>query len=104
MKVQFDGQGVRVRLAVAELAALREGATVEASAPWLGSVWLLRLAAGDALAVEDGVRVTLPRADLDALSARLPAKDGLRYIVDGASGSLELTVEVDLHDGRRRPR
>ena len=107
MKVQFDERRIRVRLGKAEFAALCAGAPLSVSAGWATGTWSFAIGVGDAFTTvgEGGnVQVMLPRADLEALSARLPAKDGLTYAIDGPCGACELTVEVDLHDGRARAR
>ena len=107
MKVQFDDRCIRVRLGKAEFAALREGARLDVRAGWPGGAWSFALGAGAMLGIsgEGGdFSVVVPRADLEDLAARLPARDGLRYRVERPEGALELTVEVDLHDGRVRTR
>ncbi|GGZ54604.1 hypothetical protein GCM10008101_04860 [Lysobacter xinjiangensis] len=107
MKVQFESGRLRLRVGNAELAALRAGDTLAVALDWPGRPWRLALDAGDSLGFEITARdvtLALPRADLDALAARLPARDGLRYALELPSGPLELRFEVDLHDGRVRPR
>jgi len=107
MKVQFETARLRVRVGNAELAALRAGDTLAIAIDWPGRPWRLALAAGDGLALDSSgetVTLVLPSADLDTLAARLPARDGLRYALELPSGPLELRFEVDLHDGRARPR
>ncbi len=107
MKVQFDTGRLRLRVGNAELAALRAGDTLVVALDWPGRPWRLALIAGDNLRFEitdGGVALVLPRADLDALAARLPARDGLRHVLELPTGPLELRFEVDLHDGRARPR
>ncbi|AXK71498.1 hypothetical protein DWG18_03780 [Lysobacter sp. TY2-98] len=107
MKVQFDDRQIRIRLGKAEFASLREGVHLDVRNEWPDGAWSLALSAGETfhLAGNDGgLDVTLPKADLDALAARLPAKDGLRYAIERPQGALDVTVEVDLHDGRTRTR
>lgn len=107
MKVQFDDRAVRARLGKAEFVALRAGATLSVALDWPGVTLAFEIAAGHAFGAEgEGarLRVTLPVADLDALAERLPARDGLRYAIDRPDGPVDLSVEVDLHDGRIRTR
>ncbi|GAB1596387.1 hypothetical protein [Lysobacter claricitrinus] len=107
MKVQFDGDEVRVRLTRAEFDSLRDGARLRVRLDWPRGAWSLAVAVADAFALngEGGdVDVVLPRADLDDLASRLPARDGLHYMVDRPDGALALRIEVDLHDGRARRR
>ena len=107
MKVQFDTGRLRLRVGNAELAGLRAGDTLAVALDWPGRPWRLALVAGDGLRFEiadRGVTVVLPRADIDALAARLPARDGLRHALELPTGPLDLRFEVDLHDGRARPR
>lgn len=107
MKVQFESGRLRLRVRNAELTALRAGDTLAVALDWPGRPWRLALVAGDRPGLEaaDGdVTLVLPHAELDALAARLPARDGLRHVLELPTGPLELRFEVDLHDGRVRPR
>ena len=107
MKVQFEARRLRLRVGNAEFAALRAGDTLVVSLDWPGRPWRLALIAGDSVRIAtsgEEVTLVLPRTDLDALATRLPARDGLRYTVELPSGPLDLRFEVDLHDGRTRPR
>ena len=107
MKVQFNAGRLRLRIGNNELAVLRAGGRLAVSLDWPRRPWPIALTAGDGLALDaagEEVTLVLPRGDLDALAARLPARDGLRYTLELPSGPLDLHFEVDLHDGRTRPR
>ena len=107
MKLQFETGRLRIRVGRAELATLRDGGSLSAALDWPGRPWRLEARASEGLAVSaggDAVHLVLPRADLDALAARAPSREGLRYALDLPSGPVDLRFEVDLHDGRARPR
>lgn len=107
MKLQFETGRLRLRVERAEFAALREGGRLEVRLGWPQQAWHLTVAAGEVLGlrvVGDSVALTLPAADLVALAARAPWRDGLRYALDLPDGAVDLRFEVDLHDGRARPR
>ena len=111
MKVQLQGQLVRLRISEAELARLQAGGTVEnltrlpaglALRQWLrlgkGSQPELRV--GDA----QGWGCLLPPAELAAYVARLPCREGLRLrlpLAEGAEDAIEIDLEVDVRDSVR---
>lgn len=110
MKVQLQGQLVRLRISEAELARLQAGETVEN---------LTRLPDGLALRqrlqLEEGVQPALqaeaggwacrlPRVELAAYVARLPCREGLRLRLPLAQGTeevVEIDLEVDVRDSVR---
>ena len=107
MRLQFDGERVRLRVGHADLAMLREGGIASVALAWPGIEWRAEVRVGSDLSLQIAdavVQLTLPRTDIEALAARLPSRDGLRYRIDLSSGPLDLRFEVDLHDGRARPR
>ncbi len=109
MRIQYDVQQLRVRIDEDELAQLLAGtplqATTIASAHWRITA---RLHLHDQPAPRlDGDAsdwtLHLPAADLRALAARLPSRDGLDYLLPVDNGDpLRLLVDVDVHDSRRR--
>lgn len=102
MRVQQQGQAVRLRVDEAELAQLLAGGTVENLTRWPdGRGEAQRVALGAAHAWQrggDGWRMQLADADVRALAARLPSRDGLAFALDG----LEVTFDVDVRDSARR--
>ena len=104
MKLQFETARLRIRVGHAELALLRRGGSLSAALDWPGRPWRLDAQASEGLAVsagDDGIRLLLPLADLEALAAAGPSRERLRYTLDLPSGPVDLRFEVDLHDGRR---
>jgi hypothetical protein len=108
MKVQIDGQHLRLRIDEAELAALRDGATLE-NTTRLGDVaWRQRLRLTDAgeplLQTSAGNWVVeIPRPMLEAYAARLPCREGLALpLRSGGGPAIELVLEVDVRDSVRR--
>ncbi len=111
MKVQLQGQLVRLRISEAELARLQAGGTVEnltrlpaglALRQWLrlGKGSQPELLVGDA----QGWGCLLPPAELAAYVARLPCREGLRLrlpLAEGAEDVIEIDLEVDVRDSVR---
>jgi hypothetical protein len=107
MRVQLEGQTLRLRVDEAELAQLLAGGDA-------GN----RTQLPDGQTQEQRVRLTaqlswrhdesrwqigLPEAEVRALSTRLPSRDGLRFDLptpDG--GKLELLFDVDVRDSARK--
>lgn len=110
MKVQLQGQQVRLRISEAELARLQAGETVENLTrlpPGLALRQWLRVCEGPQpalLADAEGWGCLLPPAELAAYVARLPCREGLRLrlpLVEGAEEALEIDLEVDVRDSVR---
>jgi hypothetical protein len=112
MKLQIEGQKLRIRIDEDELAQLLAGNTIDT-----------RTAFADAFAIrfallatkDDGAtfvgqadtwQIGLPDADLREHAARLPTRDGLRYTLPGtvAGDALELLFDVDVRDSLRHRR
>lgn len=110
MKLQFDGQQLRVRIDEDELAVLLRGDAVNAVTQ-----------AGDAFALHctlqlhahaearmDGpaerCRMHLPETVVRELAARLPSREGLQFALPGATpaSTLALLFDVDVRDSARR--
>mgnify|MGYP006206192543 CR=1 FL=1 len=107
MKVQMQGQVLRIRIDEAELARLQAGETIEN---------LTRLPGGESArhavsvgqggptltATSEGWTFLLPRALLEPYVARLPCRDGLLVRLPVAGGiELEVDFEVDVRDSVR---
>lgn len=109
MKLQLQGQRVRVRVDEAELARLLAGKTV-VNRIALGTAvefaqWLV-LGAGEgasttpSLVVRDGGwQVTLPADAVHAYASQLPCRHALVVEIDlGAGDVIDLNFEVDVRD------
>lgn len=108
MKVQWQGQSLRLRIDEAELQHLRDGGEVENRSRLPlddDCVQRLRLD-GEGLAAMTGTVndwcLVLPRAEVEAYVGRLPCKDGLGYdLAVAGGGALRIDVEVDVRDSAR---
>lgn len=102
MKVQQQGQALRLRIDEAELARLLAGEVVENATRWPdGRVQAQRVVLAAATAWQrgdDGWCVQLPAAEVRALASRLPSRDGLGFALHG----LDLSFDVDVRDSARR--
>jgi len=110
MKLQFEGQKLRLRIDEDELATLLAGASVRAHtrvAGAFGMACTLRLSENSDARVE-GVAadwfVHLPQAPVRELAARLPTRDGLSFEIAArdAASNLSLQFDVDVRDSARR--
>ena len=108
MKVQLQGQSLRLRIGEDELARLLAGERVDnVTAAGAGAVLRQGLAVvqGDAptFAVDgDGWRFGLPEAAVRDYVARLPCRDALEFTFEGGDAPLALSFEVDVRDSVRR--
>lgn len=107
MKVQLQGQALRLRIDERELALLLQGETVVNQTrlddvhAWSQS---LRLEAGDVARLAhggDGLHLALPRREVEALRARLPSREGLEFLVGQGAWRLEIRFDVDVRDSVR---
>lgn len=111
MKLQFTDGALRIRVDEAELARLRDGATLRLSPRLVGrELFRFELALGEpagAAAGEGAHRVLVPADMLDAYAATLPRRDALALGRD--DDGLHLEFEVDVRDSiavrgpKRRP-
>lgn len=107
MRVQMQGQTVRLRLQEAELEQLLEGGEVgnRTRLPD-GSARVQRISLSSRLAwrcADDGWHATLPATDVRAYSRRLPSREGLRFVFEVGDGAqLELLFDVDVRDSTRK--
>lgn len=116
MKLQLQGQSVRLRIDEAELARLLAGETVvNHTALGAGdgfSQWLVLGASEGAdeganttsslVARDGGWYVELPRAAVEAYAAQLPCRHALAVELDlGGTEPIQLDFEVDVRDSLR---
>lgn len=108
MKVQLQGQSLRLRIGEDELASLLAGERVD-NVTGAGAGAVLRqglaLVQGDAptfAADGDGWRFGLPEAAVRDYVARLPCRDALEFTFEGGDAPLALSFEVDVRDSVRR--
>lgn len=107
MKVQMQGQVLRIRIDEAELARLEAGETIENLTRLPGGESARHVVSvapgGPSLSVtRDGWTFVLPGALLEPYVARLPCRDGLLVRLPVAGGiELEVDFEVDVRDSVR---
>jgi hypothetical protein len=107
MKVQVQGQSIRIRLGEAELDLLLAGETLsDATLTPMGD-WQRLLALGPAVALERPSpgcwALVLPEQAFRAFAGERPRRDGFELVLPAAGGtSLQLSVEVDVRESRRR--
>lgn len=109
MKIQLDGQRLRLRIGEDELARLLGGEAVDAAtalSPQRVLRWRLLLCDIETpclLADPEALRVRLPREDFTAFANARPRRDGLHFdwAMIGAD-PLRVTVEIDVRDSHRR--
>lgn len=108
MKVQMQGQSLRVRISEAELARLLAGEAIDNLTRLPGGECCrheVRVVGGDEptlLAGEGGWTLSLSRGQLDPYVARLPCREGLAFrLAVGIGPDLEVDFEVDVRDSVR---
>jgi hypothetical protein len=105
MKIQLQEHSVRLRIDEDELALLLAGTAVAASTPFAqafvfaGSVTLADAGGVSISGSSDAYRIAVPAAEVRALAARLPTRDGLLFELPGGG---ELRFDVDVRDSVRR--
>lgn len=112
MKLQIEGQHLRVRIGEEELAELLAGRAVEAvtqCADVFAIRYSLELTPVDAATLSGSPatwRIAIPEAQVRDHAARLPTREGLRFVLPGAreEDSLQLLFDVDVRDSVRRRR
>lgn len=109
MKVQLQGQALRLRIDEAELAQLLAGVTVGNETHWPdGRVERQQLALADGHGWQrdgDGWRVMLDESEVNALAAHLPSRDGLSLSLPAQGGkALQVLFDVDVRDSVRQRR
>ncbi|WP_114238332.1 hypothetical protein [Dyella sp. C9] len=110
MKLQIEGQHLRVRIGEEELAQLLAGEAI-ASRTRFGRAFALactlRLGAGVEVSGSAGDwQVVLPDAAVREHATRLPTREGLGFRLAGEGGKdeLELLFDVDVRDSVRQRR
>lgn len=111
MKLQIEGQHLRVRVGEEELAALLAGQPVLAQTRLAAALALscqLRLVDGGQAHVggtPEAWAIELPAAAVRAHAATLPSRDGLSFLLEHGQGEpLMLLFDVDVRDSTRRRR
>ncbi|MBX3711845.1 MAG: hypothetical protein KF800_07790 [Lysobacter sp.] len=109
MKIQLDGQSLRLRIGEDELARLLGGDAVDAAttlSPQIALRWRLLLcdiAAPELRAAPEALCVRLPREAFEAFASARPRRDGLHFDwTDTGADPLQVTVEIDVRDSHRR--
>jgi uncharacterized protein YhdP len=107
MRVQLEGQTLRLRVDEAELAQLLAGGVAENRTrlpDGREELQQIRLASQLGWRRDDAHwHIDLPDADVRALSARLPSRDGLHFDLPvPAGGKLDLLFDVDVRDSARK--
>jgi len=110
MKLQFEGQRLRVRIDEDELATLLAGGIVHArthAADAFDMLCALSLSEGAEARIEGaatGWFVHLPQVPVRELATRLPTRDGLSFeiVSRDAARTLSLQFDVDVRDSARR--
>lgn len=109
MKIQLDGQSLRLRIGEDELARLLGGEAVDtatALSPQVVLRWRLLLCDIEVpglLSGPDVLRVRLPREDFAAFANARPRRDGLHFHwTDTGADPLQVSVEIDVRDSHRR--
>jgi hypothetical protein len=107
MRVQLEGQTLRLRIDENELAQLLAGndAMNQTHLPdGRTEVQHLRLAAQLGWQRDDAHwHIHLPEAEVRALSTRLPSRDGLHFDLPAPNGgNLQLLFDVDVRDSARK--
>jgi hypothetical protein len=112
MKLQIEGQKLRIRIDEDELARLLAGEALETRTGFTDAFaisFAVRATQGDAatfIGEADAWRIGLPEAGLREHAARLPTREGLRYTLAGkdANDTLQLLFDVDVRDSVRHRR
>ena len=109
MRVQLQGQSLRLRIDEAELASLLAGGTVENAIRWPDGCderQQLTLAAQHGWRRrDDGWRMELAEALVRELAARLPSRDGLSFALPTlGDDALDVLFDVDVRDSVRQRR
>jgi hypothetical protein len=107
MKLQLQGQHLRLRIDESELAALRAGGTLVNVSTFGLHAWRQTLRQSDAIVAtlhaESGdCAIEIPKTQVDAYAARLPCREGLSLQLQPADGPpLDVVLEVDVRDSVR---
>jgi hypothetical protein len=110
MKLQIESQRLRIRIDEDELAQLLGGKPIEVKTRFAGAftIGFALTTTSDPNARFAGQasrwEISLPHAEVEALAARLPSRDGLNFTLAGTEKAepLELLFDVDVRDSARR--
>jgi hypothetical protein len=110
MKLQIEGQNLRVRIGEEELAHLLAGDAIAAHTTFARAfviTYTLRLGGGDDASLSgqaDDWQIEIPEEAAREHAQRLPTREGLKFILAGPdeSGALELLFDVDVRDSVRQ--
>lgn len=107
MKVQMQGQSMRLRIDETELSRLQAGQVVGNLTRFPGGACLclavrqVESLSPVLLTTDGGWRLDLPRGLLEPYVARLPCREGLRLDFPAGGERLEVGFEVDVRDSVR---
>ena len=110
MKIQLQGQSLRVRLSEADVETLLtvghcdDVTTIAGLGHWRRRLWLGESAQLLLSATDDLWQLVVSKKDFTEFVATRPRRDGLQIELagEGESEALEISIEVDLRDARRR--
>jgi hypothetical protein len=112
MKLQIEGQSLRVRIGEEELAKLMAGEPITSCTRFARAFAMtctLRLGPGDNARFAgppDAWSIEVPEAEVREHALRLPTREGLKFILPGGDDgeTLELLFDVDVRDSVRQRR
>ncbi|MFC4527216.1 hypothetical protein ISN76_10965 [Dyella halodurans] len=112
MKLQIEGQNLRVRIGEVELATLMAGDALVSRTAFAQAFTLtctVRLGAGDTASFSgraDTWQIEIPEAAVRDHARRLPTREGLKFILAGTgdADALKLLFDVDVRESVRRRR
>ncbi|WP_445143576.1 hypothetical protein [Dyella sp. Tek66A03] len=112
MKMQIEGQSLRVRIGEDELARLLAGEAIASSTRFAEAFVMtctLRLGAGDEARFSgppDAWLIEVPGGKVRDHAQRLPTREGLKFFLAGKqeADALELLFDVDVRDSVRQRR
>ena len=107
MNIKFSDGAVRCRVSRAELDRLLSGRAValEVQLPrnhaFRANVWPGAMAGWQLESDPTGIWITIPKAELQALSESLPSKEGIEQEFDATEGKVKVSFEVDVRESRK---
>ena len=108
MKLQIQGQGMRIRIEEAELARLLAGETIEDASRLPGgarfsrSLRLAEASDGAFQCTQEAWAITLPLDEVLAYSRRLPCREGISFAWPAGDAGFSAVLEVDVRDSTRK--
>jgi hypothetical protein len=108
MKLQLQGQHLRVRIDEDELTRLLAGQSLDERTifgPAFAVDYSLRAIEAEQLQLDGSPahwRLGLPLAALRTHAAQLPTREGLHFVLGEGAQALQLTFDVDVRDSVRR--